>query len=618
MILQELLLVIRKVARGRLLAAIMFMVAGTGASAAAQVLPPQGVDLEKGNVELALDRTSYAAGSPVALAVRLSIEAGWHTNSNQPTFNNLIATEVKLDAPPEWEASFEVRYPPGQMKTFGFVSDPISVYEGVVFFHGDITLPSAMDAGTYPLRSSVIYQACDDKICLAPVTVEQTLGLTVGDMGSLANLEFFEAPVLGTTSTLSIPQDSGVGKSFFWFIVIGFIGGLILNAMPCVLPILSLKVFGLVKSAEAGRGAVTWGSLATALGIVLSFLLLAAAAIIARSAGVGVGWGIQFQEPVFVGAMAIVMFLFALNLWGLFEIVLPARVAGVGASGPSEGIAGHLTTGFFATLMATPCSAPFLGTALGFALTQDSATTIVMFTAIGTGMASPYLVLAAFPGMGAILPQPGAWMNTFKGIMGLLLAGTVVWLLFVLSALVSVDRLIVFGLVLVALSIAIWFRRYSHGGLGWRRSANAASVLLTVLGIATVAGQGNGEAPPSTLGVATENRLIAWEPFDQEQAEREAAGGKYVFVDVTADWCLTCKVNERLFLETEEVAKAFKEHGVVAMKADWTRRDDAIGKFLAEFGRYGIPFYVMYRPGREPHVLSELLSKAAILQLLGD
>jgi len=193
-----------------------------------------------------------------------------------------------------------------------------------------------------------------------------------------------------------------------------------------------------------------------------------------------------------------------------------------------------------------------------------------------------------------------------------------VWLLFVLSALVSVDRLIVFGLVLVALSIAIWFRRYSHGRLGWRRSANAASVLLTVLGIATVAGQGNGEAPPSTLGVATENRLIVWEPFDQEQAEREAAGGKYVFVDVTADWCLTCKVNERLFLETEEVAKAFKEHGVVAMKADWTRRDDAIGKFLAEFGRYGIPFYVMYRPGREPHVLSELLSKAAILQLLGD
>ena len=287
------MLVIRKVARGQSLAAIMFMVAGIGASAAAQVLPPQGVDLEKGNVELALDRTSYAAGSPVALAVRLSIEAGWHTNSNHPTFNNLIATEVKLDAPPEWEASFEVRYPPGQMKTFGFVSDPISVYEGVVFFYGDITLPSAMDAGTYPLRSSVIYQACDDKICLAPVTVEQTLGLTVGDMGSLANLEFFEAPVFGTTSTLSIPQDSGVGKSFFWFIVIGFIGGLILNAMPCVLPILSLKVFGLVKSAEAGRGAVTWGSLATALGIVLSFLLLAAAAIIQQGSGLVGGFSFR-------------------------------------------------------------------------------------------------------------------------------------------------------------------------------------------------------------------------------------------------------------------------------------------------------------------------------------
>ncbi len=586
--------------------------AGPGAAQ----IPQQGVpDLEKGDVSVALDRTAYVAGEPAELAVRLVIEDGWHANSNRPTYDYLIATEVDLELPPEWPEGAALRYPAGEMKTFSFAPAPISVYEGEVFVRASLAAPAGAAPGTYPIRANVTYQACDDKMCLAPVTTPATVGLTVGEGGQAANPEFFAADAGAGTG--GIAQAAGSGRGFLWFVLLGFLGGLILNAMPCVLPVLSLKVFGLVKSAEGGRRAVTTGSLATAAGIVLSFLLLAGAAIGARSAGIAVGWGIQFQEPLFVGALAVVVLLFALNMWGLFEIPLPAALARVGSAGPSEGLAGHLVTGFFATLMATPCSAPFLGTALGFALTQDAGTTAAMFGAIGTGMASPYLLLAAFPAAGRVLPKPGPWMATFKVVMGFLLAATLVWLLFVMAGLVSAPRVAFFEIGLLAVALAVWLTSRRGSRPAGRRIAALAAAVLAAGAVATVA-QGRSEAGGVTVGVAPEDRLIAWEPFDRDRAEELSAAGSYVFVDVTADWCFTCKVNETLFIETEEVAGAFEAHGVIAMRADWTRRDDSISSYLADFGRYGIPFYVMYRPGREPHVFSELISRSAIVDLLGD
>ena len=580
-------------------------------------LPRQGaLDLEKGDIAIALDRTAYLAGEPAQLAVRLTIEDGWHTNSYEPTYDYLIATEIDIEAPPDWPAPETPRYPPGEMKRFEFAPTAISVYEGEIFIRTALPTPAGAAAGTYPVRTNVTYQACDDKMCLAPVTTPVTVGLTIAAGGEVANPEFFaaaETPTGGRGSQLG----AAAGRGLLWFVLLGFLGGLILNAMPCVLPVLSLKVFGLMKSAEGGRRALTTGSLATAAGIILSFLLLAGAAIGARAAGVAVGWGIQFQEPLFVGALAVVILLFTLNMWGLFEVHLPGTLAKVGSTGPSEGLAGHLVTGFFATLMATPCSAPFLGTALGFALTQDSGTTAAMFGAIGTGMASPYLLLAAFPAAGRVLPKPGAWMATFRGVMGFLLAATLVWLLFVMSGLVSAPRVAFFEIGLLAVALAIWLASRSQRGRPARRLAGVAAAGLMVVAVSTVAA-GRSEAGPSTIGVAPEDRLIAWQPFDRDRAEELAAEGTYVFVDVTADWCFTCKVNETLFLETEEVAGAFEQHGVIAMRADWTRRDDSIGRYLADFGRYGIPFYVLYRPGGDPHVFSELISKSAILDLLGD
>ena len=599
-------------------AGLAWVVALLGAPLSAQVpeiSPQEAFDLEKGDIEVVVDRTAHASGSTARIAVVLTIEEGWHTNSHEPTYDNLIATSVRFSAPPGWPEPDEPAYPDGVMKTFSFADTPISVFDGEVTIVGELMVPAEAESGTYPIRTSVTYQACDDKMCLAPVTTEHTLGLTVGSAGEPANETVFASgPIMrgAPGGQFAVAAES---RGFFGFLFLAFVGGLILNAMPCVLPVLSLKMVGLVKSADAGRGALIAGSLATAVGILISFLLLAAAAVIARSAGAAVGWGIQFQNPGFVAALTVIVLLFTLNLWGLFEIPLPTSLAKVGAAGPTDGVAGHLTTGFFATLMATPCSAPFLGTALGFALTQSTATTFAMFAAIGTGMASPYLLLAIAPGLGRLVPRPGAWMHRFRIAMGFLLAGTAVWLLYVLSGLVALPPLLTFGAFLLAISIVTWRASRTAAFSRPRRALMSVTAVLCIAGVAVAARAAGGEAARQ-LGVAPEDRLIAWQEFSPERAEEAAAAGRYVFVDVTADWCLTCKVNEGLFLETEEVAGAFERHDVLALRADWTRRDDRIGEFLASFGRYGIPFYVLYRPGREPYVFSELLSKSAILDLL--
>ncbi len=584
-------------------------------------LPIQGgLDLEKGTVAPVFELTAYTPGSEASLAVRLTIEPGWHTNSHQPTYSNLIGTEVEIESPPGWPAVAAPTYPDGVMKRFSFADDPISVYEGDVFVLARLPIPADAALGTYPVHVTVTYQACDDRMCLAPVTTTSTLGLTVAATPGGAAEEYQFATARGEAIQGQIPG-GGSARGILWFALLGMIGGLILNAMPCVLPVLSLKVFGLVQSAEEGTKGLRLGGLATAAGILLSFLALASAALVARAAGMAVGWGIQFQNPVFVGALAVVMLLFTLNLWGVFEVRMPAALGRVGMSGPAEGIAGHLFTGFFATLMATPCSAPFLGTALGFALTQDPVTTVTMFTAIGVGMSLPYLVLAAWPRAGMFLPKPGAWMGTFKVVMGFFLAATLVWLLFVLAGLVSPVRVAYFEIGLLAVALTSWFGGRAVARLSERRTgprvALAATVIASVGSVLLLGGEG-ADPGVSRLGVAPEDRLLSWQEFDPLQAEALAEAGTYVFVDVTADWCFTCKVNEALFLETPEVAAAFEEHGVVAMRADWTRRDDAIGEYLASFGRYGIPFYVLYRPGKQPHMFSELLSKSAIIGLLSE
>jgi suppressor for copper-sensitivity B len=302
------------------------------------------------------------------------------------------------------------------------------------------------------------------------------------------------------------------------------------------------------------------GFLATALGVVASFLVLAAAAAGLKAAGYAAGWGIQFQQPWFLAIMAAILALFAANLFGLFEIRLPGFVtdAAAGALGPGRPhtLGQHFLTGAFATLLATPCSAPFLGTAVGFALASGPAIIFLVFAALGIGLALPYLAVAGFPAIAAHLPRPGAWMLTLRRVLGIVLLATAAWLV---------------------------------------------SLLLTIAG---------GQSTPV-------KSAIAWRPFDLAAIAQLVDGGNVVFVDVTADWCITCQVNKSLVLERGEVREALSRPGVIAMRADWTRPDPVIADYLASFGRYGIPFDVVYGPSR-PHgePLPEILSTRAVSSAL--
>jgi len=383
-------------------------------------------------------------------------------------------------------------------------------------------------------------------------------------------------------------------------LALALLGGLVLNAMPCVLPVLSLKLIGAIAHSERPARAVRIGFLATACGILLSFAALAAAIIAANAAGMAVGWGTQFQAPGFLAAMAVVLTLFAANLWGLWELILPHRVADLA----SRAALGNVTTGAFATLLATPCSAPFLGTAVGYALATGPGETIAIFLALGVGFAAPYLAVAAVPRLARMLPRPGRWMATLRRLLGVALAATAAWLVSVLAAESGAMAAGALAMLLAAMVAA--FALVSAGTV--RRSALAA------LALAAVATPLVARAP---IGAAVQSG--PWRAFDAAALGPLVHDGRVVFVDVTADWCLTCKVNERLVLDDDAIRARLAAPGVVAMRADWTRPDPVIADYLKRFGRYGIPFNAVYGPGAPAGVaLPELLTADAVSAALRE
>ncbi|RMH23340.1 MAG: hypothetical protein D6696_00925, partial [Acidobacteria bacterium] len=443
---------------------------------------------QKASFELFADRTAYPPGATVQVAAKVRIEDRWHVNSNTPTLDYLIPTELTLELP-EGASPARLTYPEAKLLKFEFAPQPVAVYEGEVTIRGTFDLPADVAPGSLEVPARLRYQACDDKQCLPPTTTEQTLVLHVGDGGSLAHPEIFAAA--GAASAAGVPAAAAGAGRLAVMLVLALIGGLILNAMPCVLPVLSLKIFGMMKSAEQGRSHLVVGSLATTAGILASFWLLAGLTVAAKAAGATVGWGVHFQQPGFVAFLAVVMVLFALNMWGVFEIPLPRALAQAGGSG-REGIPGHFASGLLATLMATPCSAPFLGTAVGFALAQSAATIFAVFTAVGVGLALPYLLLAAVPAAGRLLPRPGPWMVTLRGVLGFFLAAAAVWLLYVLGAQVDAAHLFFVELTIVALALLVWLAGHLQRR-GVRRALTAAGAAVALMAVALAAGAG----PPS-------------------------------------------------------------------------------------------------------------------------
>ncbi len=395
-------------------------------------------------------------------------------------------------------------------------------------------------------------------------------------------------------------------------IIIGlaFIGGLILNVMPCVLPVLSLKLLSVVSHGGGERAQVRRGFLASATGIVVSFLALALLVLGLKGAGMAVGWGIQFQQPLFLVGMVLVLTLFAWNLFGLFEFHLPRALGGLGAQGDDKSLAGSFWTGALATLLATPCSAPYLGTAVGFALARGPLEIFAVFLALGLGMALPYILVAAVPALATRLPRPGAWMLWVRRVLGLALLGTAVWLLAVLWAESGLAATLAVAVMALATAPVLWF--------DLRRKLAPGVATAAILGLALAAFMS-----PPTLGgpVASRSADTAgdWQPLEATGIAGLVAQGKVVFVDVTADWCVTCQYNKVRVLDDDQVSERLEAAEVVTLRGDWTRPDPAISAYLESFGRYGIPFNAVYGPGLPSgKALPELLSIDDVLTALDE
>ena len=388
------------------------------------------------------------------------------------------------------------------------------------------------------------------------------------------------------------------------FLGVALLGGLILNLMPCVLPVLAMKLASVLRTQGQERRRVRLGFLAMAAGIVVSMLALAGILAGLKAAGVAVGWGIQFQQPMFLVLMTAALVAFAASLSGMFEIALPARLATrLGRGGGGTGLGGDFAAGAFASVLATPCSAPFVGTAVAFALARGPTEILAIFAVLGLGLAAPPLAVAAFPGMVRLLPRPGRWMVTLRLVLAAALIGTALWLLTVLAAQTSWRAAGAVGVALAVLAACLALRP--------RFGVPATASLAVLAVLAAVA------APVLLRAVPVRESATAWVPFGQASIPRLVAEGKTVFVDVTADWCLTCQANRALVIDRPEVAAALSAPGVVPMRADWTRPDGAISDYLARNGRFGIPMNAVYGPGAPRGILlSEVLTREAVLDAL--
>ncbi|MEY2541562.1 MAG: hypothetical protein QOI22_1164 [Verrucomicrobiota bacterium] len=420
-----------------------------------------------------------------------------------------------------------------------------------------------------------------------------------------------------TTATAS-PASPLAEHGVLTFLFFGFIGGLILNLMPCVLPVISLKIFGFMQHAGQSRQKILRSGLAFTAGIFAWFVGLALLLIVLKNAGHQVTWAFQFTNPYFVLSMSVVVLVFALNLFGVFEISLPqSATRGLLGITANEGDAGSFFQGVFATVLATPCTAPYLGTALGFAFTQSPAIILSMFMSIAAGMAAPYLLLCAQPAWMRFLPKPGPWMVHVKQFMGFLLLATLLFLLYVLGAQRGLSAVTWTGCFLLIVSVICWmkgaFITPSASGKSRAITAVVMSILL-VWGAWYFIGEKFRSSKVEMTGASLEG---GWQPFTPERLQAELEQGHNVFLDFTAAWCITCKFNEASVLENAEVRDAFKQRSIVKMKADWTNGDPAITKILQRFGRPGVPLYVLYRGnGEDPIIFPELLTKSIILDKL--
>jgi thiol:disulfide interchange protein len=438
---------------------------------------------------------------------------------------------------------------------------------------------------------------------------------------SVADIDPLESHEISAASSQKIPAvvvdqfDGGIGLALF----LAFIGGLLLNLMPCVLPVISFKILSFVKMAGQSRILTLKHGLSFGFGVIFSFWLLAGAMLVLQAYGHSVGWGFQLQEPFFVAFLAALLLIFALSLFGVFE--LGTSVTGLASKGENQdalGLMGSFLSGMLATALATPCTGPFLGSAIGFAVTLPPILALLIFTSLGLGMALPYLVLSANPTLIRFLPKPGQWMVIFKEMMGFFMIATILWLLWVFGAQTGTLGLIFLLAAFFFLALGCWI--YGTWGTPVKTKRTRWLSYFAVLICFSFAGyiiSKSSSFDAAALVSSNEVKNQVWQEFSESKIADLQKNGKAVFVDFTAKWCLICQTNH-LVLSTPEVSEKFEKLGVVRMKADWTKNDPEITKALRKLGRNGVPLYVLYSPNEvdQPTILPQILTPDTLLKHL--
>jgi thiol:disulfide interchange protein len=597
---------------------------------------------------LIADTDAIIPGQSFKLGVLLKVDPQWHTYYKDPGEAGM-PTRIEWTLPKGFTASELMWQKPHKFNDAGIVTYG---YKDQTLIGSLIQVPADIKPGTHLNFSAKISWLTCKEICLpGDGTVELTLpvgsaakpqhqadfaglGFT-GPVSTIGDDAQFSGDILNADLKV---QGSAEAQLPLWaYLGLAFVGGFILNFMPCVLPCIAIKVLSFVKQAgEDPRHVFKLGAVFCA-GIISSFLVLAGGVIAIQAAGQKIGWGFQFQFPLFLLVMAAIVLVFALSLFGLFYIHIGAGHAEIDRLAQKEGMVGTFGKGVLATTLSTPCSAPFLGTALGFAFAQPPAVILAIFFTIGLGMSSPYLVLTAHPAWMRFLPKPGAWMEKFKESMGFLLIATVVWLIWVLGQQVGLSAAMSAVGFLTCLSFAVWLvGRFTDLTSNSRRRAIVYSLagaaiiggyfvclapFPQLLSISAATATTGGSATPvvaPVVAVDPPGGGIDWQPFTANTLDDNLKAGKTVFVDFTADWCLTCKVNEATVLNTDSVKAKLQALKVVTLRADWTRQDPVISQLLRKFGRSGVPLYVIFPGARptEPIVLPEVITQQLVLQAL--
>jgi thiol:disulfide interchange protein DsbD len=560
---------------------------------------------EDGKFELALPVT--AAGAPAPPATRAIFDKA----------------RQQVPMPSPWPARYGVAKsgdPTLIVEARGLKADTI---RDVYFFPADWGPVASMakqsaaigaDGIRIPLKRGDAKAALPAELMGTLVLTEKTAG---GDVPQAFDVSARLDPAFVPASALSAAA-SGEQLSLVEALLFALLGGLILNLMPCVFPVLAMKAAAFARLAGHERSAMRRDGVAYTLGVLLSFAVMAAIVIAIRASVGDVSWGFQFQSPVFSLLIAYLFFVVGLNLSGVFEF--SSRFAGVGQDLANRGsTAGAFFTGVLAVIVATPCTAPFMAAALGFALSQPAPQTMAVLLALGLGLALPYLVLSTTPALQRLMPRPGPWMDRLRQFLAFPMYASAVWMIWVLTQQTGADGVIyaLGGMILIA--FAIWLLKLGSGASAatWVRRGLAAIAVLLAFAAALRLEDGPATAASASGGPAAGVNFDGWQRFSRERMAQAVAEGKPVFVDFTAAWCITCLVNERVALETSAVRQAFEQAGVVKLKGDWTNRDPEITSSLKELGRAGVPLYLFWVPGAaQPKILPQVLTESLILSEL--